>query len=264
MVATAVSSRDSSLTSAEQRKLQQHESVIESGLKSFVEVGKALIAIRDEELYSDDTFEAYCKRRWGFAKSRAYQLMEASRVVENVSTIVEIQPQNEGQARVLSEIKDPDQQIEVWSRAVETAPKDGDGTPHITAAHVARVAEEYAADDEPEEADEPDEPSARCDYLGNEIPERVQPAFDAEDDMNEAIGYAEALRKSIENYANSVGGSFFGHKKYLAMLREMKRALRDSRIHAVCPKCEGRGCLVCRSIGAVPETVYTLEMESEK
>ena len=56
------------LVESERSELLQHEQVIEKGLKTFVDVGNALLAIRDKRLYRQGfgTFEDYCKDRWGW------------------------------------------------------------------------------------------------------------------------------------------------------------------------------------------------------
>lgn len=128
------------------RSLEQHEEIIESGVKSFIDVGRSLMAIRDEKLYPQEfkTFEAYCSKRWGFAKSHAYRLIESSVVVRDLSpnggqngTV----PDNERQARALAEAA-PDAKTRevVWKAAVASAPKDATGKPKVTAAVVKKAA----------------------------------------------------------------------------------------------------------------------------
>ncbi len=58
-------------------RLLECERVIERGLNTFVEVGAALLEIRDGRLYKNDysTFEDYCRERWGFTRMRATQLI---------------------------------------------------------------------------------------------------------------------------------------------------------------------------------------------
>jgi phage N-6-adenine-methyltransferase len=122
-----------------QRTLEQCESVIERGLNTFVEVGSALMEIRDSRLYQTThaTFEDYCRERWGLARSTAYQLIDAFAVVENVRNCGQI-PQNESQARPLTSLP-PEQQIEAWKLAVETAPEG-----KITGAHVQSAVDQIA------------------------------------------------------------------------------------------------------------------------
>ena len=63
-----------SLTKTETARLADMERVIETGMHTFIEVGTALVAIRDERLYkaSHTTFEAYCKERWGMSRIHAH------------------------------------------------------------------------------------------------------------------------------------------------------------------------------------------------
>jgi len=152
--------KDSSLTIGERRKLTQLEETIDRGVKSFIDVGHALIAIRDGALYSDvdKTFEGYCKKRWGFSRPHAYRLIESAKVIDNLSPMGDIDPPtNERQARVLAEIEDVNQQADVWAKANETAPKDKAGNPKVTAAHVAATAKEVLGNGKPKkpETDKP-------------------------------------------------------------------------------------------------------------
>jgi hypothetical protein len=123
------------LSKDERSALEAYERTIEAGLQTFIEVGRALLAIRDGKLYRADygTFEEYCQRRWGVSRPYAYQLMDASVVVENVSAIADIIPINEAQARPLTRL-DPEAQRQVWREVVDTAPARG-----ITAAHVSKT-----------------------------------------------------------------------------------------------------------------------------
>lgn len=129
------------LSSIETIELGDCEAVIERGLRTFRDVGNALLRIRDARLYRarHSTFEAYCRERWGMSRPRAYQMIEAAGVVGQLSTNVDILPANEAQARLLARLQ-PEQQAPAWQRAIETAPEG-----KITAAHVRRVVEEEFA-----------------------------------------------------------------------------------------------------------------------
>jgi hypothetical protein len=135
---TEVSSVTSiALTSAEFHRLTELEAVVERGMKTVVEVGTALLEIKDRRLYREKftTFEVYCHERWGFGAHRAYQLMDASVVVQDLSTRVDIPPATEGQTRPLVNL-DPVQREKVWTVAVE---KHG---PNPTVKQVKQVKQE--------------------------------------------------------------------------------------------------------------------------
>lgn len=133
------------LLPAERDQLAAHEATIERGLGTFVEVGNALLAIRDGRLYQKvlgfSTFEDYCRERWGFSRQRAHQMLDAARIVERVSTIVDTLPATESQVRPLAALP-AEQQPQAWARAVETATNG-----KLTAAHVQSVVNEVVAEE---------------------------------------------------------------------------------------------------------------------
>ena len=127
-------------------ELEQLEGVIERGLSTFYEVGRALMRIRDEQLYEKvrgiATFESYCKERWGFTRANAYYLIDAAKVEKNLSNTFDIAPSSLRQTIALAKLNDnPAQQREAWQKAVETAP-DG----KVTAAHVSKVVKELTGE----------------------------------------------------------------------------------------------------------------------
>lgn len=110
------------LNDLERQELVSLETTIEQGLATFVDVGRALLTIRDSRLYRQDfpTFEDYCRERWGFSDRRARQLIEGA----GIGTIVPVQ--NEGQARELAPLKDDEREIvEAWREAKEAAAAEG-------------------------------------------------------------------------------------------------------------------------------------------
>ena len=125
------------LTTTEKNQLEACETVIEYGLKTFVDVGNALMEIRDDRLYRAefDTFENYCNTRWGLTRRHVNRTIAAAQVADHLGPMGP-KPDNERQARPLTQL-DPEQQAEAWQRAVETAPN---GKP--TAAHVSQVVDE--------------------------------------------------------------------------------------------------------------------------
>ncbi|MGD0656115.1 MAG: hypothetical protein ABSA16_17395 [Thermoguttaceae bacterium] len=135
------------------------ESMIKKGIKTFVEVGKALLEIRDHRYYRDnyDTFENYCKEKWGFARRTAYQYIEAAEVTENVCHGAQIEgPANERQARELAKLPD-EEQAEAWEEVIERA----DGKP--TAVAVREVVEERLGDDSSGAVDRHEDDTVRHD-----------------------------------------------------------------------------------------------------
>jgi phage N-6-adenine-methyltransferase len=129
------------LSFTESEALAAYERTIAEGLETFVVVGQALLAIRDQRLYRMQylTFEEYCRERWELSRPYAYQLMDAATVVHHVSAVADILPANEAQARPLAALR-PDEQGQVWRRALETAPNG-----RLTAAYVQAVVAAHTA-----------------------------------------------------------------------------------------------------------------------
>jgi hypothetical protein len=133
--------------------LAECEQVIEQGLKSFTEVGIALMTIRDGRLYRDSypTFEAYCEHRWGFTRQRAHQLISSSEVTRAVSSMLDTAPPaNERQAAELRGLP-PETAAEVMTEAA-TAGK-------VTALSIREARERLAPEPESTEAESPAPPA---------------------------------------------------------------------------------------------------------
>ena len=126
----------SPLSLDEQQRLNACEQIIDEGLSTFMAVGNALIEIRHSKLYREKhrTFEAYCRNRFGIKRQRAYELMGAAEVVNNLQepTVSENSdkaaplslPERESHANALSAIP-KDDRLRVWQQVTETAQQTG-------------------------------------------------------------------------------------------------------------------------------------------
>jgi len=202
------------LTTTEQLELERQEAVIARGVETFVEVGNALAAIRDQRLYrtKHESFESYCRDRWEIGRSQAYRLIDAAAVVSNVSPIGDIVPSNEAQTRPLASLP-PEQQREAWKEAVETMPG---GKP--TAAHVQQVVEAR----KPKPAAPPPPPAPRPAPTPLNMTPRPSPAGDQE------IAVAPTPRPPIQLTPLTPAGSSDGPAVLLA-----KRALLASALQLI-------------------------------
>ncbi|MBA2505070.1 MAG: hypothetical protein H0V29_03900 [Thermoleophilaceae bacterium] len=129
------------------------EAVIERGMRSVVEVGRALMAIRDGKKYRDrgyTTFSDYCRERWGFQDSHARLLVRSAKLAGEIEAQTgAMAPVNPRQTRELMRADDP---VEVWAEVVEEHEPE-----EITAAvirdHVERRREPVGAEAEAEPVD---------------------------------------------------------------------------------------------------------------
>lgn len=141
---TAVQSQD--MTTAELSRLNELEATVKKGFTTFIEVGLALKEIQSSRLYrkKHGTFEAYCKDTFEVAKRTAYDLIEASSVVQNVRNSAQIgwEPKNQSQAQALKDVAPED--LEEVCRIISMAAQERDI--EITAALITRVVAEFAGE----------------------------------------------------------------------------------------------------------------------
>lgn len=126
--------------SAKERKLfTACESTLQRYGHAFLSVGCALRDIRDQALYREThpIFESYLDERWDMSRSRAYRLIDAAGVVDDLSPMGDILPANERQARPLTPLN-ASERVEVWKTIIARAAGG-----RITAALVTEVVDEF-------------------------------------------------------------------------------------------------------------------------
>jgi hypothetical protein len=236
------------LSVVERRSLEKLEKVIESGVESFLATGSALKEIRDQRLYREGfkTFEAYVKARWSFDRSRAYQLIDASDLKADLSTIVDKNPKadevkTEGQLRELASV--PTESLaEVIAKAAEIA-----GDAPLTAKVLKEAREQVL---------EPTEPTAEepaCEDVEPEPePEPVGP-MQCVGWFNDQIKLINELYRNLDTVAEVPGNELLVSRRR-AILRDIehvKGSFRAVMPHAICPRCHGKCCTQCGNMGWV-------------
>jgi len=104
--------------------LRANEEIIARCEGSFIETGKALKAIRNDEQYEAAgyrNFETYCAKVWGYSKSYASRLIGAYEVINGLKlklTSRTAMPTNESQVRPLTDLTGG-RIITAWKRAVK-------------------------------------------------------------------------------------------------------------------------------------------------
>ncbi len=155
------------LSAAERQVRSEAEAAIRTGKGDPFIMGGALRTIRDGRLYRDRcvTFANYCSKEWSLRPSRAYQLMDGSRLIESLktSTIVEVLPAREAQLRPLlrfsrkegrERVIDFPQVARVWADVVRRAEREPDGVLSIPAKLVKDVVDEWLAAGKPDRPEE--------------------------------------------------------------------------------------------------------------
>jgi len=103
------------------KRLIELEEVIDRGRRSFIEVGLALMEIRDSRLYKErgyPSFDDYCRDHWGFRRSYAHDLIQSARAVAELPKVSGI-PDNPGQAVELARAPEGER-AEVWQKVTES------------------------------------------------------------------------------------------------------------------------------------------------
>lgn len=110
------------------------EAVIERGQATFLEVGRAILAIREggkreREARGYLTFEDYMRRRWGWTRDQGYKMMRAVEVAGNVdSESTPASPLRFLHTQVLAPLP-AETQRHAWAEAVRTSE---DGKPRVS------------------------------------------------------------------------------------------------------------------------------------
>jgi N6-adenosine-specific RNA methylase IME4 len=119
--------------------LAELEGIIERGLVTFIEVGLALLAIREGEKYKDagyTDFNVYIEERWGMSHNYGLEKLNAGYISSEIVAIATISPTHEAQVRPLCRLgtkerpehdwPQPECWIDAWSRACDLAGENGE------------------------------------------------------------------------------------------------------------------------------------------
>lgn len=215
------------LSKHETARLSELERTIDSGLKTFLEVGRALREILELKLYRAvaGSFEKYVYQRFEIGRAQAYRLIDAAQVDEKlkVSPIGDKRPVNESQFRALANI-DENQVCEVWQKALETADKTG----KPVSAKLIKDTVQNCVDPVMEQADE---------TKGEPLPAWTQSRNKVDELRRAVIG----LLKQLNNFEDSPGFELVAkHRSRIrADLENAKNAISGCIPYDVCPYCNG-------------------------
>jgi hypothetical protein len=187
------------LNEEETRQLAESVETIQRGMGTFLEVGRALMRIRDLRLYRNlaPNFETFCSKALGLSKQHCYNYIACSGVFEVLEARPEFAgrlPQNEAQTRPLRSL-DAATVVEVWAEVVAKSAQ----TP-ITAALVRAAAQKRVPEN-----------GAGEHPTGAQAPETVTR-------LKRSV---QGLRKALE----SAGGEYAG--RGLDLVKELEGLLGD-------------------------------------
>ena len=153
---------NTALTVMSETDLQQAEDVIRKGKDAFIEVGNALMRIRDGRGYTFrgfKTFEAYCEKEWGFSDRHARRLMSGAEASETVKQITGETPSNEAVAREFAKISNNPKTVERVAAKLKASGGVAKATAEKVATVIAQVTHKSApVDEKPKPAPKPAPP----------------------------------------------------------------------------------------------------------
>jgi hypothetical protein len=172
----------SPITLAESQERISCESVVRKGQQTFIEVGDALLTLRDKRLYRNDyaNFEDYCRKEFGWSASRSRQLVSSAQVAKSV-TIVTLP--TEAEAREMGKIP-AESRNDVAKKAAESGEvtaKSIRAAARVPATIASEPTSPAQDDDEPEAWDE----RPRIKTAEEEISEDAAPAVVIPQDIRE-------------------------------------------------------------------------------
>lgn len=181
------------ITLEESKRLLELEKTVTAGLQSWIEVGEALIEIRDSRLYRVEasTFEEYCQIKFKMSDRHARSLMSGAPVARKIGSVL---PLSQRAAVELVKVSEEKRQ-EIFEKAAETAKGS---VP--TAREIKQVVEMEVMDQKPETIEQP-EPAPTPSKIINKglqywseamaVLEKITPHdLSREDALKEAISYA--------------------------------------------------------------------------
>jgi hypothetical protein len=237
------------LSVQEWAELKECETVIKAGQQTFVEVGKALMAIRDGKLYREKygTFAEYCEHRWGWKRAYAYKLIEATNVVKALPENVSHGIQNERTARAVADVPE-----EHRAEVVKAAAAAGS----VTAKSIEKAAEKIV---------EAEIVHRDLTDMEREIPDKVVPLWlEAETLTKKLLALAHKIKSAMKNgidnredkriWIDCTNGDLSGIQSIINTINLTVKPF------AVCYVCNGHNpaqCRLCRGRGFIGRHLWT-------
>jgi len=169
------------LSMTERVRLEQCERIIERGKQTFMDVGAALMSVRDGRLYraTHATFEDYCRERWGWSKTHVNRQIQAAEIASHL-TPRGVKPEAEKHLRPLAGLE-PEEQTGAWEEALQTAPAG-----RVTARHVRAVVDRRRRLD-PERQAKVDRFKARMEREDQEAAARHREELSSDEEMGDLL-----------------------------------------------------------------------------
>lgn len=211
------------LTIPEALALSRCEKVIAKGQQIFIEVGNAVLQIRDERLYRKNygSFNQYCEERWGWGERRASQIIQAASVVQRLPKESSTMVPTERVARAVAQVSE-----EKRPQVIAAAAKATNG--HVTAKAITAAAKVIDVEE------------VLQDSVGREIPAQVSKYWNRSDEIKDLLKQITNVKRAIEK-AHEAKDLMYAEISNAA-IGDLERAWHSIQCgvpYAVCPQCQG-------------------------
>lgn len=213
------------LSKADAVKWAKADQVIRNGAQAFLDVGRALLQVKENEWYLAEhaDWEAYMDSV-GLSTEHGRRLMKAFKIAENATPIGGAFPANESVCRALDKVPSGEQQ-EVFQEATERAVAAGKASP--TASDVAGViadrnSEPWGEDDVVEAVENPFDDGAKYEDVKSEPPT-------AGELISQAISHLEAGQRAVDSAAEILGKKLGVDVSYDSVIGGIQNALKKVR-----------------------------------
>lgn len=249
------------LSDEETTQLEACEAAIEHGAKTFVRVGNALAVIRDSKLYrqTHETFDAYCKDRWGITDRYARDTIASAKVISETGS--NASGLNQRQASELAKVE-PERREEVLEKAAAS------GKVSARSIREAAAPEPSPPDPAAEESEPEVEDQVVRDRVGRIVPDifpDTQRAFTEADILNERRSAVRKLKKALADDRDHPAFAFISWADVDQLLDALRRAFRAADVdpHTISPMGGGPDDELSRGAGWLPKSIYERHVPSE-
>ena len=257
------------ITLTESKRLIQLEKIIKEGERAFVDVGNALLEIRDEKLYRADhnSFDDYCQEKWGWNRDRGYKLIIAAQVFESLPKSVSHGIQNERQARELAKIPPPSRAkvLEKIQKAEEPV------TAKTIAAHIPPPRKQTVIPPKSKPAPKPApkvEPPKVTDTVGRVIPDALLGLWERSHEVQELINLLQRAKNEVSKAEKEKDPlySFLNFQRTIDGLANALAELKGIKLYSLCVECHGKmteTCTACRHTGFIGKFTWDHQSKEE-
>jgi hypothetical protein len=239
------------------KRLEQLELDIEMGIRS---IGKSLMEIRDTKAYGDehDTFESYCKDRWGFTDRHARNLIDAEKVRAKIGSFVPVENLKEAHLIELSKLPEKEQ-AQVAAKVIEQCESENrEPTAKDFRKAVKPKTGSFVPVSEPEDLvykDVEDEPPT---VVASNSPEPLAA------NINAVGTRLDGIIKDMEKLADERGGEWIDLTEIRTQAATLKATIRSAAFWVYCPDCGGKGCQSCKHHGWLSRARKPFLTQSQK